>query len=189
MHKVIIKLVGGIWGLRKKYYSSSGYYKKMLMKLNDIYFSKYGSWIGIDTKFDSVPIFPHGVLGVFISGQARIGKNCVIFQQVTIGSNTLPDSKRKGAPTIGDNCFIGSGAKIIGNINIGDNVRIGANCVVVTDVPDNSVVVSQSSRIIKKDKINNKHYSKNSNGEWVYMKDGVWVIESDKEVVKSLSFN
>lgn len=60
------------------------------------------------------------------------------------------DSRKQGSPVIGDNVYIGSGAKIIGNIRIGNNVRIGANCIVVEDIEDNSVVVMNKPRIIKK---------------------------------------
>ena len=68
------------------------------------------------------------------------------MQQVTIG---LKDFNKNG-PVIGDNVFIGAGAKIIGNIKIGNNVKIGANCVVVEDIPDNSTVVLNKSKIIKR---------------------------------------
>ena len=112
--------------------------------------SGYGSWIGIESKIEDVPVFPHGMYGIFVSDGAEIGKNAVIFQQVTIGSNTLADSRKQGSPVIGDNVYIGSGAKIIGNIRIGNNVRIGANCIVVEDIEDNSVVVMNKPRIIKK---------------------------------------
>ena len=84
---------------------------------------------------------PHGFHGIFISLNAKIGKNCVIFQHVTIGSNTLPNSKSGGAPTVGDNVYIGAGAQIIGNVKIGNNVRIGAGCFVNRDVPDNCTVI------------------------------------------------
>lgn len=113
---------------------------------------------------DSVNEFvtPHGLFGIYISFGAKIGENCVIFNNVTIGSNTLKDSKGYGAPTIGNNVYIGVGAKIIGNVVIGDNVRIGANCVVVNDVPSNSTVVLTSPRVItKKRKRNNKYYNWN----------------------------
>lgn len=100
-----------------------------------------GYYIGEGALFYGVPFFPHGYQGIFISGEAVIGDGCVIFQQVTIGSDTLIDSKKFGAPTIGKNCYIGAGAKIIGNIHVGDNCRIGANAVVYKDVPNNSTVV------------------------------------------------
>lgn len=72
-----------------------------------------------------------------------------IFHQVTIGSNTLKYSKTFGVPKIGNNVYIGAGAKIIGKVIIGDNVRIGANAVVTTDIPNNATVVLEKPRIIK----------------------------------------
>lgn len=91
---------------------------------------------------------PHGLSGIFISSGALIGSGCTVFQQVTIGSNTLPDSRGAGAPRIGKNVFVGAGAKIIGNVTVGDNVRIGANCVVTSDIPDNATVVLPAPRVI-----------------------------------------
>lgn len=112
------------------------------------YLEKFGGSIGLQTQFAGVPVFPHGFQGVFISEGATIGKGCVIFHQVTIGSNTLSDSEKTGSPTIGDNVYIGCGAKIIGNVRVGNNVRIGANCVVTKDVPDNATVVAATPRTI-----------------------------------------
>lgn len=113
--------------------------------------SKSGAGIPITAHFENRPAFPHKLYGIFISAGARIGKDCVIFHQVTIGSNTLPSSNKKGSPVIGDNCYIGVGAKIIGNVKIGNNVRIGANCIVTEDVPDNCTVVLNKPRIIVKE--------------------------------------
>lgn len=128
-----------------------------------IYFSyleRYGAWIGINSHFDSPPILPHGLFGIFISTNARIGKNCVIFQQVTIGSNNLSDSRNNGSPTIGNDCYIGAGAKIIGKVHVGRGARIGANCIVVKDVPDNSVCVLKGTEVIVKEKpMDNRHTS------------------------------
>ena len=98
----------------------------------------------------------------------------MIFQQVTIGSNTLLDSKKYGAPTIGDNVYIGAGAKIIGNVQIGDNVRIGANAVVTKDVPPNTLVVMGTMGYITKDNIDNRFVSLRSNGKTVYYDKGIW---------------
>ncbi len=92
--------------------------------------------------------FPHGLNGILISAGAVIGKNCTVFHQVTIGSNTAKGSKHIGSPQIGDNVYIGAGAKIIGGIKIGNNVRIGANCVVTEDIEDNATVVLQKPRVI-----------------------------------------
>ncbi len=110
--------------------------------------NKFGASIPMTADFDRSVYFPHGIAGIFISVGAKIGKNCTILQQVTIGSNTLGDSQGEGVPVIGDNVFIGAGAKIIGGVHVGNNVRIGANCVVVKDVPDNATVVLQAPRVL-----------------------------------------
>ena len=116
------------------------------IKKSDAYnCASMGTGIGYGAKFEDVPHLPHGLNGIVVSPNAVIGKNCTIFHQVTIGEG------RDGAPTIGDNCFIGVGAKIIGKIRIGDNVRIGANCVVFEDVPDNCTVVLEKPRYIIRD--------------------------------------
>lgn len=91
---------------------------------------------------------PHGLAGIFISYGATIGAGCTIFHQVTIGSNTLGDSRGQGAPVIGRNVYIGAGAKIIGGVTVGDNARIGANCVVTFDVPANATVVLDAPKVI-----------------------------------------
>lgn len=101
------------------------------------------------TQIDGRITFPHGLNGILISAGAKIGKNCTVFHQVTIGSNTAQGSKSQGSPTLGDNVYVGAGAKIIGNVKIGNNVRIGANCVVVEDVDDNTTVVLNKPRLIK----------------------------------------
>lgn len=94
---------------------------------------------------------PHGLAGIFISYGASMGPGCTVFHQVTIGSNTLADSRGKGAPVIGENVYIGAGAKIIGGVTVGDNARIGANCVVTFDVPANATVVLPAPRVILHD--------------------------------------
>lgn len=103
-----------------------------------------GFSIPSSVKFGGDPTFPHGISGVFISSSAEIGPACVIFHQVTIGSNTLITSRGLGAPRIGSRCYLGAGAKIIGGVTIGDDVVVGANAVVTRDVPSNSVVVGNN---------------------------------------------
>lgn len=126
--------------LRKQYSKSKCFKIITKLRYNNLIF-KYNSFIPLNIVVDESTKFPHGINGIFISNKAVIGKNNVIFHQVTIGSNTLKDTKNPGAPVIGDNCYIGAGAKIIGGIKIGNNVRIGANAVVTKDIPDNSTVV------------------------------------------------
>lgn len=144
------------WALRRRASSKiTGWFAKLLYRS---LINRYNGFIPLSVEFANKPVFPHGIRGVFISSRAKIGNNCVIFQQVTIGSNNLSDAKRKGAPIIGDNVYIGCVAKIIGNIKIGNNVRIGANCVVCEDIPDNSTVVLPKSRIIIKNNNQNNTF-------------------------------
>ncbi len=127
----------------------------MLKQAYEKYFMKYGSYVGIGSKIAGRPYFPHGCVGVFISNDAVIGKDAVIFQQVTIGSNTLPGTKRPGAPTIGDGVYLGAGAKIIGGVAVGDHCRVGANAVVARDMPPHSVAVCAATQIIQKENLDN----------------------------------
>ncbi len=83
---------------------------------------------------------------IVIHGCVILGANCNISQGVTIGQSSR--GPYKGTPILGDNVFIGPGAKIFGRIHIGNNVAIGANCVVTRDIPDNAVVVGVPARII-----------------------------------------
>lgn len=146
------------WFLRQKAFSKRCGIAFIAKLFYRILINKYNSFLPLSIDFADKPVFPHGIRGVFISSGAKIGANCVIFHQVTIGSNTLKDSKKCGAPIVGNNVYIGCGAKIIGNIKIGHNVRIGANCVVCEDIPDNSTVVLGKPRIINKDKLQDNRF-------------------------------
>lgn len=139
------------WKLRNRVIMKNKYPK--VIKLIYLFYIKrcdafnnasLGTHIGYGATFDEPPVFPHGMYGIIVSHNAHVGRNSTIFHQVTIGEGN------GGAPTIGDNCFIGAGAKIVGGIHIGNNVKIGANCIVVEDVPDNATVVLSKPRIIVK---------------------------------------
>jgi len=88
----------------------------------------------------------HG-MGVVIGETSIIGDNVTLFQGVTLGGTGKERGKRH--PTLGNNIVVGAGAKILGNVRIGDNVQIGANAVVVKDVPPNSTVVGVPGKIVK----------------------------------------
>ncbi|MEO2068233.1 MAG: serine O-acetyltransferase [Desulfurobacteriaceae bacterium] len=90
----------------------------------------------------------HG-MGVVIGETAEIGDNVTIYHQVTLGGTSTKKGKRH--PTIGNNVVIGAGAKILGPIKIGDNCKIGANSVVIKDVPPNSTVVGIPGKVVKRD--------------------------------------
>ncbi len=101
-----------------------------------------GAEIGSDFFID------HGA-GVVIGETSQIGNNVTIYAGVVLGGVSL--EKKKRHPTIGNNVVIGTGAKILGPVTVGDNVRVGANSVIVHDVPPNSVVVGVPGRVISKE--------------------------------------
>ena len=84
----------------------------------------------------------HG-LGVVLHKDAVIGKNCCIRQHVTIAGG------RGGVPTIGDNVEINAGAVIVGAVHVGNSVRIGANAVVIQNIPDNCTAVGIPAKVVK----------------------------------------
>jgi serine O-acetyltransferase len=77
--------------------------------------------------------------GITVSAGAVIGRDCNLSHAVTIG--VAGEGAQRGVPTIGDQVYIAPGARIIGKITVGDNVKIGANAVIYKDVPDNAIVV------------------------------------------------
>ncbi|WP_157794128.1 serine O-acetyltransferase [Paenibacillus donghaensis] len=105
-----------------------------------------GTDLGSGAQFSGPPTLYHGLNGIVVSHFAKIGKNCTIYQRVTIAEG----ADRKAA-TIGDNCIVGAGAVIIGGVTIGNSVKIGANCVVTKDVPGNSTVVGNPGVVIGND--------------------------------------
>ncbi|MEP7151230.1 MAG: serine O-acetyltransferase [Nitrospira sp.] len=88
----------------------------------------------------------HG-MGVVIGETAEVGDYVTLFQGVTLGGTGKERGKRH--PTLGNHVVVGAGAKILGGIRIGDNVKIGANSVVLKNVPPNSTVIGVPARIIK----------------------------------------
>ncbi|RQP26342.1 serine O-acetyltransferase [Piscinibacter terrae] len=101
-----------------------------------------GSDVGITAKFGTNFRLPHPV-GVVVHERAVIGDDCMFMQQVTIG--ILADHR---VPTIGSRVYIGTGAKVLGHVSIGDDARIGANAVVLSDVPAGATAVGIPARII-----------------------------------------
>jgi serine O-acetyltransferase len=100
-----------------------------------------GTDIPITTRIEGGLIMPHPN-GIVIHADSVLGPNCLLFQQVTIGTR-----EGSGAPRIGGHVDIGAGARILGEVTIGDHVKIGANAVVVSDVPDHHVAVGIPARV------------------------------------------
>lgn len=90
-------------------------------------------------------VFGHKGIGCVIGKRVVIGKDCMISQNVTIGGR----GGHEEMPKIGDNCYIGAGAEILGPITIGDNVVIGAGAVMISDAPANTVWGGVPARCLK----------------------------------------
>ena len=97
-------------------------------------------------------VFIDHATGVVIGETAEVGDDVLIYQQVTLGGVSL--SKGKRHPTIKDRVIIGAGAKILGNITIGEDAKIGANSVVIKDVPPECTAVGVPAKVAKR--IDNK---------------------------------
>lgn len=102
----------------------------------------WASFIPYQTQIGPNVSFGHG-MGIVIARPAKIGARCKIRHQVTISDSG------NGSAVIGDDVRIGAGAKIIGGVKIGDRAVIGANAVVVHDVPDDATVVGIPARVVK----------------------------------------
>lgn len=127
----------GHWCLSKKLHLLSkilGGVKRILYPASDIPFS---------ADIGNGAYFAHRGIGVVIHSRAKIGVNCKIESNVTVGG-----TRGKGIPVIGDNCLLGAGSTIIGDITIGNDVIVGAGAVVVNDVKDGVIVAGVPARVI-----------------------------------------
>ena len=146
----------GVWAIINHRIANKLYYKgwkKLSRVINGI-----SSFL---TKTDIHPactigrrVFIDHAIGVVIGATAIVEDDVLIYQGVTLGGVSLDKGKRH--PTVKSNTVIGSGAKVLGNITIGKNSKIGANSVVVCDVPDNSTAVGVPAKIIRRDNKNCK---------------------------------
>lgn len=91
-------------------------------------------------------VIDHGT-GIVIGATTVIGDDCLIYQGVTLGGTGISQGKRH--PTLGNNVMVGCGAKVLGNIQIGNYSRVAANSVVLRDVPDHSTVVGVPGRVVR----------------------------------------
>ena len=118
---------------------------KSISYLNRVLF---GGWIPSSAEIGENFKCGYGGIGVVIHNDTKIGNNCVIAQNVTIGRK-FRDEK---VPVIGNDVYIGANSVVFGEINIGNNVIIGAGSVVDKDFPDNSTVFGNPMRIIESDR-------------------------------------
>lgn len=108
----------------------------------------------------------HGI-GVVIGETAKVGANVTMYQGVTLGGTGFATGKRH--PTVGDNVTIGSGAKLLGPITIGHGAKIGANTVVITDVPPNATVVGNPGHPVRVDGVR----PEGPDADWIHLPDPV----------------
>lgn len=150
MKKIIIKIC---FRRNTKLLHKINYYLRIKKKKNIIFkFISYNLYdnlaiknniiIGLNSEIGENISFPH-MQNIIIGDQCTIGNDCIIYHDVTIGQN------RSKYPIIGDNVIIYTGAKILGGVSIGNNVIIGANSVVIKDIPDNAIVAGCPARIVK----------------------------------------
>ncbi|QYR22156.1 serine O-acetyltransferase [Paenibacillus sp. sptzw28] len=127
------------------------FYKKRLYTIARMISQMSRFFTGIEihpgAKIGDRLFIDHG-MGIVIGETCEIGNNVVIYQGVTLGGTGKEKGKRH--PTIGNNVVIASGAKILGSFTVGDNVNIGANSVVLREVPPNSTVVGIPGRVVKR---------------------------------------
>lgn len=109
----------------------------------------------------------HGA-GVVVGETAEIGDNVTLYQGVTLGGTGLEPGKRH--PTVEDNVTVGSGAKLLGPIRIGHGAKIGANSVVIHDVPPNSTVVGNPGHPVR---IDGKKLAEGPDTDWIHLPDPV----------------
>lgn len=105
----------------------------------------FGVYLPATTLIGKGTVLSNNGLGTVIHSGARIGANCVISSNVSIGCR----SRHEGVPVIGDGCFIGTGARVLGPVRVGDGSVIGANAVVIDDVPVHSVAVGVPAKVIR----------------------------------------
>jgi|SRR5690606_7138186 len=118
---------------------------KLLSGVNRVLFS---TWIPSSADIGKNFTVGYWGLGVVIHSNSKIGDNCLVSQNVTIGRN-FGDTK---VPVIGNDVYIGAGSVVFGEIIIGDNVIIGSNSLINKSVPDNCTVVGNPMRIISRDR-------------------------------------
>ena len=118
---------------------------RIAMRIFIRYKYKFGCSIPHTTSIGRGLYLGH-IRDIVVNEGAVIGENCNISQGVTIGQANR--GRRKGTPVIGSHVYIGPGAKIVGAVRVGNHVAIGANCVVVDNVPDHAVVAGVPGKVI-----------------------------------------
>jgi len=136
-----------IWGYRVSHWLWKHHFKFLGRWFSQIIRNITGVEIHPGATIGAKFFIDHG-MGVVIGETSIVGDQVTIYHGVTLGGTSLQKGKRH--PTVGDRVTIGAGAKVLGDITIGADSRIGANAVVVKSVPENSVVVGVPGQIVKR---------------------------------------
>ena len=116
-------------------------------------------WTGIEihpgAKIGRRLVIDHG-MGIVIGETAEIGDDCLLYHGVTLGGTGKDQGKRH--PTLGNNVLVSTGAKVLGPFRVGDNARIAANAVVLSEVPDNATAVGAPAQIVRISGEKVRHY-------------------------------
>ena len=113
--------------------------------LDGVLFVAFGARVPHQAEIGEKSILGHGGNGIVIHPDARVGRNVVIAQQVTIGGT----GHSGRLPVIEDDCYLGAGCKILGDVTVGHNSVVGANAVVTRSVPPCSVVAGAPARVLR----------------------------------------
>ena len=137
--------IRAIWSYRRFHRLWLRGYKRLALRMSKWCRNRYGIEIHPAATIGRRLVIDHG-MGIVIGETAIVGNDCKLFHGVTLGGTGKERGKRH--PTLGNGVMVGSGAKVLGNVTIGDNAKIGANAVVLWDVPANTTAVGMPARLV-----------------------------------------
>jgi serine O-acetyltransferase len=128
--------------------ASKGIFNQFLAQFQDTHIRRrFGCYLSVKATIGEGLRLKHPV-GIVIGEGCQLGKNVTLYQNVTLGAARMGEGEKGLYPKVGDGTVIYAGAVVIGDIRIGKNVRIGANSVVLHDIPDNCSAVGIPAKII-----------------------------------------
>jgi serine O-acetyltransferase len=139
--------VNFLWRIAHHLYCLGGTWKKCARVFEIVSFVIASNAISAQAVIGKGTQFYHHGLGCVVHENVVIGVNCKIFQNVTLGAKLSEKESGDKVPTVGDGVMIGAGAVLLGDIHIGNHATIGANAVIVSNVPEYAVVVGVPGRI------------------------------------------
>lgn len=136
-----------MWHLKFMGYLKQNGHNRFAVIISNRIQRKFCIFISHNARLSSTIKFPHPT-GIVIGDGVSIGEGVTIYQNVTLGGARIGDAQNNHYPEIGDGTVIFAGAVIVGHVRVGQNCVIGANSVVLNDVPENSTAVGAPARVI-----------------------------------------